>query len=120
MPELTGDFEGLGLPSDPDVFELRVDLAGRGIWYDTSIDGRPAFMLTNSERDSILEFLGERAATIRFDFFGALGYMREINGETVFLILRLLTKGDNMKRLSQRFIALFLVLLMILPQVVFA
>jgi len=79
----------MGIPSDPTIEGLITQMQQRGIQHDTLIDGRPAFRITPTERAFIIEFIGEQAAQGRFDFFGTHGYMREINGETVFLVFRI-------------------------------
>ena len=69
--------------------ELILALQDRGIQFDDVVDGRPVFVLTSSEVESIIAFLGEERVAGRFDFFGTSGYMREHNGRTVFFIYQI-------------------------------
>ena len=89
VPIIIPDGGEMGRPGDPSVEELRAQLRAIGVNYDDAIDGRPVFILTATERSSVIDFVGY-AVSDRFDFFGTLGYMRDIDGRTVFLVYALM------------------------------
>ena len=94
-PQPTMSFENwgdLGVPSDPSIDELRRQLAALSIVYHLPVDGRPAFVVSPTERAFDLEMWGDMILNERFTRFGdcisqsVFGYMREIDGRIVFLI----------------------------------